>query len=325
VRLAGLVDDILSYHRLTGRDEGAKPQLSAFDIGWLCRECCEGFQVRSGRDGESPAVILPDGLPPVVADEGMIRRVLANLLDNAGRHAGTGARIWVDVERTDGEVRVSVHDDGKGMASGAWIAPEDPFVGPGSGGAGLGLGLSIVSRLLAGHGTELELSSEEGRGTTASFVLPLGPAGMATEPPAERPAPVPEPDPAPGGGPAGRTILVIEDDEDTADFVELALSSEGYQVAKAGSAEAALDRLAGGTVDLMLVDFTLPGMSGVEFCRQVKAESATSKIPLYMFTARAEPARRAEATEAGCDGYLVKPISVNNLLARVEEALSAAD
>jgi len=322
-RLAVLVDDILSYHRLTGRDEGAKPQLSAFDIGWLCRECCEGFLVRSGRGGEKPAVSVPEGLPPVVADEGMVRRVLANLLDNAGRHAGAGARIWVAVERMEGEVRVSVNDDGKGMPPDALSVPVDPFLGPDSSGRSLGLGLSIVSRLLAAHGSELDLASEEGRGTTASFVLPLGPAGIETAHPAARPHP--EPPGLQPGGPAGRRILVLEDDEDTADFVELALSSEGYRVSKAPSAEEALAALERETVDLMLVDFTLPGMSGVEFCRRVKGEAGTSRIPLYMFTARAEPARRAEATEAGCDGYLVKPISVNTLLERVKEALSAAD
>jgi len=322
-RLAGLVDDILSYHRLTVHGAGPGPEPVDFDLTALCRESVDDFLVRSDRDRAKVAVRAPEDLPTVVADPEMILRVLANLLDNAGRYAGDSATIEVSLTPLAGEkIRVAVSDDGPGMPPEVSDSITEPFVRGGSGGPGLGLGLSIVRSLLDLHGSQLQIKSEAGQGTTASFDLPVG--GPAEAEGWSRPVPRPPTPWLAEGRPVPR-ILVVDDDEDTVDFVELALSGEGFRVATAASAEEALERLGEEPAELMLVDLSLPGMSGTDLCRRIKGDPETAEMSVFLFTARAEESPRREAREAGCDGYLVKPLSLDDLLNRVRRAVAAGD
>jgi len=320
-RLSGLVDDILSYHRLTGRPEGPQPTWAAFDLGALCHECCEDFLVRTGWSRESVRRAIPEQPILVLADLEMIRRVIVNLLDNAERHGGAKTRIRFSVEPSADRANVSIADDGKGMSPEVLTRVLEPFAKFGSATEGLGLGLAIVKSLLESHDATLELASEEGRGTKASFSLPLS-REAAESNPQEGAEPVPSPEGA-ADAPSAPSVLLVEDDADTAGFVELALGAEGYRIISVASGEEALERLGADTFDLMLVDLTLPGMNGTELCRRIKSDPRRSRIPIYLFTARAESSPREEAKAAGCDGYLVKPITVPALLTRIEEALSS--
>jgi CheY-like chemotaxis protein len=105
-----------------------------------------------------------------------------------------------------------------------------------------------------------------------------------------------------------RLILVVEDNEANQLLVQAVLELEGYQVRIAGSAPEALERLRETTPDLILMDVQLPGQDGLTFTRELKADPATANIPVVALTAHAMRGDRDLAIEAGCVGYISKPI-----------------
>jgi PAS domain S-box-containing protein len=319
-RLSALIDDILSYYSLVRRDRKSGPVVVAFSPAEMLAECREEFLVRSGRDGSGVMIEAGGQLPHVLGDEDMIRRVISNLLDNAHRHAGEGAQIALEARPADAEsVTISVADDGPGMSEEVQARVFEPFVKLSESREGAGLGLAIVRSVLEAHGTRPSLESAPGRGTTISFVLPAA---------AERGR---GPRPASRGTPArtrtadGRRadVMVVDDDEDTLNLVRRELTSRGHSVRTSTTAEAALAMAREAPPDLFLLDVSLPGMSGTELCARLKSRPETAGIPVCMFSARAEEDARQRARRAGCDGYLVKPVVMNELLAAVDRALTA--
>ena len=113
-------------------------------------------------------------------------------------------------------------------------------------------------------------------------------------------------------------ILVVEDEASIADAVAYSLQGEGYVVDTAVDGETAVGLAATGTYDVVLLDVMLPGISGLEVCRRVRARSA---VPILMVTARTAELDRVLGLEAGADDYIVKPFSIPELIARVRAIL----
>lgn len=117
-------------------------------------------------------------------------------------------------------------------------------------------------------------------------------------------------------------ILIVEDERDIRDLLCFALEEAGFQVAEASTSERAWSLLQEEfKPDLMLVDWMLPGASGVDFCRRVKQKEELQHIPLIMLTARGEEDDRVKGLESGADDYVVKPFSPRELIARVRAVL----
>jgi two-component system, OmpR family, alkaline phosphatase synthesis response regulator PhoP len=116
-------------------------------------------------------------------------------------------------------------------------------------------------------------------------------------------------------------ILVIEDEEDILALVHYNLSKEGFKVSCAQSGEEGLKAARDLTPDLIVLDLMLPGMDGLEVCRVLKRESATSRIPLVMLTARGEEIDIVNGLELGADDYVTKPFSPKVLLSRLKAVL----
>ncbi|MEQ9669769.1 response regulator transcription factor [Coleofasciculus sp. G2-EDA-02] len=114
-------------------------------------------------------------------------------------------------------------------------------------------------------------------------------------------------------------ILVVEDEAKLAKFIELELQYEGYQVSVAPDGLAGLVKARESQPDLLILDWMLPGVSGVEICRRLR--STGDKVPIILLTAKDEVSDRVAGLDAGADDYVVKPFSVEELLARVRAHL----
>lgn len=110
-------------------------------------------------------------------------------------------------------------------------------------------------------------------------------------------------------------ILLVEDEVKLARFVELELNYEGYQVSIAYDGLTALTAARELHLDLVILDWMLPGLSGLEICRRLR--SIIDKVPIILLTVKDEVSDRIAGLDAGADDYLVKPFSVDELLARV--------
>ncbi|NJN39388.1 MAG: response regulator transcription factor [Acaryochloridaceae cyanobacterium CSU_3_4] len=114
-------------------------------------------------------------------------------------------------------------------------------------------------------------------------------------------------------------ILLVEDETKLAQFVEMELTHEGYQVTVAPDGMTGLTAAREGQPDLILLDWMLPGLSGIEVCRRLRTTG--DKVPVILLTAKDEISDRVEGLDAGADDYMVKPFSIEELLARIRAHL----
>ncbi len=118
-------------------------------------------------------------------------------------------------------------------------------------------------------------------------------------------------------------VLVVEDNDMNMQLVEYLLEEGGYQIVKAASGEDALSiARSGDPVDLILMDIHLPGIDGLSVVREMKTDERTKAIPILALTAHAMRGDRDRFLEAGCDGYISKPIDVKTFLTSVRQYLS---
>jgi CheY-like chemotaxis protein len=121
----------------------------------------------------------------------------------------------------------------------------------------------------------------------------------------------------------GARVLVVEDNDMNMQLVEYLLEEGGYQIVKAASGEDALSiARSGDPVDLILMDIHLPGIDGLSVVREMKTDERTKAIPILALTAHAMRGDRDRFLEAGCDGYISKPIDVKTFLTSVRQYLS---
>ncbi|MFG1464960.1 phosphate regulon transcriptional regulator PhoB [Xanthobacter sp. DSM 24535] len=119
-------------------------------------------------------------------------------------------------------------------------------------------------------------------------------------------------------------ILIIEDEEPLTLLLRYNLESEGYFVESVGRGDEAETRLRESVPDLVILDWMLPGLSGIELCRRLRTRPETERLPVIMLTARGDETERVRGLATGADDYVVKPFSVPELLARVRALLRRA-
>ena len=116
-------------------------------------------------------------------------------------------------------------------------------------------------------------------------------------------------------------ILVVEDESAIAELISINLRHAGYDVTIAGAADQAQSEVDRVLPDLVVLDWMLPGESGLSLAKRWRSQSRTRELPIIMLTARAEEPDRVAGLDAGADDYLVKPFSTNELLARIRAVL----
>ncbi|MEB3211546.1 MAG: response regulator transcription factor [Leptolyngbyaceae bacterium] len=116
-----------------------------------------------------------------------------------------------------------------------------------------------------------------------------------------------------------QTIVVVEDEEKLARFIEMELKYEGYEVNVANDGLTGLTQIRNANPDLVILDWMMPGMTGLEVCRRLRQTG--SKVPVILLTAKDDVSDRVAGLDAGADDYLVKPFSIEELLARIRAHL----
>lgn len=252
---------------------------------------------------EEPITLEVDGV--------RIAQVLLNLLNNAAKYTEHGGRIWLSaaVERASrrlpGEVVFRVKDTGVGIAPDMLSRIFEMFtqVGRSTDRAqgGLGIGLALVRSLVQLHGGRIEAySAGPGQGSEFVVRLPLpraaAPAGAAASGGALTPAAT------------GLHILVVDDNRDGAESLAMLLHEMGHEVEQAYDGLSGLERARREHPQVLLCDIGLPGISGYEVARRLRAESAYNDVLLVALTGWGQEDDRRRSQEAGFDAHLVKPV-----------------
>lgn len=120
------------------------------------------------------------------------------------------------------------------------------------------------------------------------------------------------------------SVLVVEDEQEIREMLGFALSRNGFEVGEAASAEEALELLEGPLPSLLIIDWMLPGMSGIDLARRLRNDEHTAGLPMIMLTARGEETDKLKSFDSGIDDYITKPFSPRELIARMRALLRRA-
>lgn len=122
-----------------------------------------------------------------------------------------------------------------------------------------------------------------------------------------------------------KTILVVDDEEHIVELISYNLEKAGYAVVKADCGERALEKLESGQIDLIVLDWMLPGIDGIEVLKQIRKSDRFKKMPIILLTAKNDEVSKVVGLEVGADDYLGKPFSVHELLARIKALLRRSE
>lgn len=349
-RLLALVNQILDLAKL----EAGEMRLRAShrsDANRSIAQIAGQFETAAAERG----LVIRQSLSPAVEgvdlylDTAKFERLLINLLSNAIKFTKRG-HIEVSTEIRDGEFRLLVSDSGIGIKDDQLPHIFDRFrQADGSESreyAGTGIGLALVKEIAQLHGGDVTVSSRYGEGTTFRVTLPLGRAHLD-------PSAVVDDDTAivrhvspsefvlaaegasdrEGVAGANReaeaafdrdkpTVLYAEDHAELRRHVR-DLLRRNYNVFLAVDGRDALEKIGQYRPDILISDQMMPGMSGRELLRAIRADAEMRSTPVIFLTARAGTEARIESLEAGADDYLTKPFNEGELLARVRNLLRA--
>ena len=253
----------------------------------------------------------------VLVDRDRLIQVLTNILSNAAKFSPRGAVIHVAIAREADTVRISVRDEGPGIAPEFQARIFQKFAQADSSDSrsksGTGLGLSIARSIIERLGGGIGFESDAGRGATFHIRLPTH-----TEPAVRLRAT--------GGSGNGARVLICEDDPDVAQVIGDILRSEGLRADVAASADAARATLATDDFSLALIDLHLPDGDGLEFIATLRTQDRTRTLPVIVMTAgpRNAPDPRQVSALRLAD-WLQKPIDPRRLLAAIHHALAGRD
>ncbi|MFD2966302.1 hybrid sensor histidine kinase/response regulator transcription factor [Sphingobacterium bambusae] len=262
-----------------------------------------------------------------VFDQNKLEAVLNNLLSNAFKFTAQGGTIKVRVMVSDLDIlSISVMDTGKGISPENLSKIFERFYQEDASNRGAatgsGIGLAIVKDFVDLMKGKIDVQSSPGKGTTFSVHIPIV---RKTEIVVHHG--VPKRRPARQGGikvEAQRRVLVIEDNSDFAFFLQHELL-QGYQLEICASAELALERINAFHPDLIVSDMSLPGISGIELCTQVRQDERTKHIPFIIITAVAEINLQLESLKAGATDFITKPFHAETFRSKIKAVIKQHD
>ena len=258
---------------------------------------------------------LTVSLPPqpifLDADLTRLAQVFSNLLTNSAKYTERGGRIWLSADSRNGTVTVSVRDSGIGIPADALPCIFDMFsqvdrsIERSTG--GLGIGLALVKALVEMHGgTVAAASAGQGQGSEFTVRLPV------LESPSE-PLEVRTPDEVRAVRGPKRHVLVVDDNRDSAASMALMLKLLGDEVITAHDGIEAMEAAERFRPEFILMDVGMPRLNGFEATRRIREQPWGRSVVIIALTGWGQEGDRIQSREAGCDGHLVKPVSLPEL------------
>jgi CheY-like chemotaxis protein len=247
-------------------------------------------------------------VPPVAGDPAELRETFLNLLFNALDAMPQGGAATFST-RVEGDLVVCVvADTGVGMSEAVRQRCFEPFFTT-KAEHGTGLGLSIVYGIVTRHGGEIEVWSRPGEGSRFTLRLPVG---------AEIPTPAPDP-PAPRTDRRAR-ILVVEDESSVREVLVDVLRGQGHEVVACADGMSALTHVNGPGFDLALVDLSMPGLSGWDVAKGLRA--VQPNVPIALITGWGDQIDFGDARARGIDYLMAKPFNIDDITRLVAEVLT---
>jgi len=352
-RLANLVNDILDFSKL--KHQGIELQLKPVSL----REVTEVVVTLSlPLVGSKPLQIInavPLDLPPAEADENRLQQILHNLIGNAIKFtpSGTVTISAEGVHHESGQLALTVSDTGIGIPADKLDRIFEAFEQAEGSTAreygGTGLGLAVTKQLVELHQGELNVASTVGAGSQFTFTLPISQGAVSYAPEisafrtkriytsststlaassaqlsgASTIAPSNPLNPSNPLQLSGAIVLIVDDEPVNLQVLVNHLSLQDYSIVQAGNGEEALRLIEQGLKPaIVLLDVMMPKMTGYEVTQRLRERYAATELPIVLVTAKTQVADLVVGLNVGANDYLTKPISRDELLARIRTHLN---
>jgi signal transduction histidine kinase len=312
-QLTRLVEELLDVARISQGKVSLNKE--PVDLNAVIAQSIETTQPFIEQRRHNLQVRLPDTPVWLQGDFARLSQVVANLLHNAGKYSEENGVIQLDLTVTHGEAIIRVRDNGIGIDAALLPRIFDLFAqGQRSldrSQGGLGVGLTLARRLVELHGGRIEADSEgTGKGTEFRVFIPcisvVREDGEAVEDAAASAVP-------------GCRILIVDDNHDAADSVARYLELEGHEVKTVGDGTLALASLPVFAPQVVVLDIGLPGLSGYEVARRIRAMPAMRAVLLIALTGYGQKEDQQRAIEAGFDRHFVKPTDPSAIAVLIAE------
>jgi signal transduction histidine kinase/FixJ family two-component response regulator len=341
-RLSVLVNDILDFSSI--KHGKLKLNKSRVDLNAIAEVVLSTMSPIIGKkEVELTADISPEARY-LNADEFRLQQVLFNLMGNAAKYTEKGF-IKLNAYISNNDLIIEISDSGLGIPDEKRDSLFHPFetvhVQGHYAASGAGLGLSISRQLVELHGGLLDLKSEVGQGTIVSIKFPddiivmsdvventtKEDNGTIYVTPSlslinEQKKLEKINNPQSQETHEGPLIFVVDDELVNSELVSSQLKSEGYQIEVFDSGLLLLARLSEKLPDLILLDYMMPGMTGLEVCQVIRKQYDSYELPVMMLTARLQISDIVNALSVGANDYLIKPYHVKELIARVNTQIN---
>jgi PAS domain S-box-containing protein len=306
-QLVRLVDDLLEMSRISRGTLSLRRERVPLEA--MVRNAVEANAPLAEASHHTLTVELPAEPLWLEGDPVRLAQILANLLNNAARYTDDGGRIAVRARREDGEVVISVRDNGIGIGADVMPRMFEMFSRghreTGKHQGGLGIGLALSRRLAQMHDGSLQAHSD-GPGHGSEFIVRL----PLADPPASSLEPVVT---APAAILSKTRVLVVDDNHDAGDSLGQVLDMLGAEVRVARDGAEGIEAFASHRPSVVLLDIGMPGLNGYDVARAIRTRFPEHPAKLVALTGWGQDDDRRKAREAGFDHHLVKPAEIESL------------
>lgn len=323
-RLLFLVNQLLDFRKV--EQEGITMKYASQNIRQLLQAVCERFKPFITQHGAHLEVEYPDADFTAMVDSEAITKLISNLLTNASKYTKDKVILSCVVQPEQHTFVVKVTDNGIGISEEDRKKIFKPFYQAMDNKPGTGIGLSIVKSIVESHNGCIEVESEINKGSSFIVTLPIEQVGATAqegEAGVLNPA-IPEDilsESLPVVSSKDKPLmLIVDDNEEMLNFLSSSFSAQ-YSILTAEDGVEALEKLKEHEVTLIVSDWMMPRMDGVEFCKALRADQAISHIPFILLTAKTDTNSKIEGMDCGADAYIEKPFSVQYLEACIKNLL----
>ena len=323
-RLLFLVNQLLDFRKV--EQEGMTIRFASQNIRQLLQAVCERFKPFITQHGAHLEVEYPDADFTAMVDSEAITKMISNLLTNASKYTKDKVVLSCIVQPEQHTFVVKVTDNGIGISKEDRKRIFKPFFQAMDNKPGTGIGLSIVKSIVESHNGCIEVESEINKGSSFIVTLPIEQVGAEVQ---EGEAGVLNPvipedilsETLPVMSSKNKPLmLIVDDNEEMLNFLSSSFSAQ-YSILTAEDGMEALEKLKEHEVTLIVSDWMMPRMDGVEFCKALRADQSISHIPFILLTAKTDTNSKIEGMDCGADAYIEKPFSVQYLEACIKNLL----
>lgn len=322
-RLLFLVNQLLDFRKV--EQEGMKMKFVSQSVSQLLKAVCERFEPFIMQHGAQLQVEYPDPDFTAMVDSEALTKLVSNLLTNASKYTKDKVILSCIVHPEQHTFGIRVTDNGIGISKEEQNKIFKPFYQAMDNKPGTGIGLSIVKSIVESHNGCIEVESEVNKGS--SFIVTL-PIEQSQENSQEEEAAIlnnpaiPEdilPGILPPAAPPNNkpVMLIVDDNEEMLNFLSSSFADK-YTILTAKDGVEALEKLKENDATLIVSDWMMPRMNGVEFCKAIRSSQTTSHIPFILLTAKTDTNSKIEGMDCGADAYIEKPFSVQYLEACIK-------